>query len=43
LAIVLVSWTAGVRLPYGLPGGLVAVVLGTLLAWLARLFHLDIG
>src|SRR6266853_2084133 len=40
-AIVLVSWTAGVRLPYGLPGGLAAVVVGTVLAWLARLFHLD--
>ncbi len=40
-AIVLVSWTAGVRLPFGLPGGLAAVVLGTVLAWLARLFHLD--
>ena len=41
LSIVLVSWTAGVRLPFGLPGGLVAVALGTALAWLARLFHLD--
>src|SRR5271168_1903554 len=40
-AIVLVSWLAGVRLPFGLPGGLAAVVVGTVLAWLARLFHLD--
>src|ERR1700719_1894480 len=40
-AIVLVSWTAGVRLPWGLPGGLAAVVVGTVLAWLARLLHLD--
>src|SRR6266571_2940590 len=40
-AIVLISWTAGVRLPYGLPGGLAAVAVGTVLAWLARLFHLD--
>jgi len=39
--IVLVSWLAGVRLPWGLPGGLAAVVVGTVLAWLARLFHLD--
>ena len=31
-AIVLVSWTAGVRLPYGLPGGLAAVVIGTLVS-----------
>src|SRR5690348_11507067 len=41
LAVVLVSWMAGVRLPYGLPGGLVAVILGTALAWLAKLLHLD--
>src|SRR6201993_4355967 len=41
LTIVLVSWLAGVRLPYGLPGGLAAVVLGTVLAWLAKLVHLD--
>lgn len=41
LAIVLVSWTAGVRLPFGLPGGLAAVIVGTVLAWLARLTHLD--
>ena len=41
LSIVLVSWTAGVKLPFGLPGGLVAVALGTALAWLARLLHLD--
>jgi len=41
LTIVLVSWMAGVRLPYGLPGGLAAVLLGTALAWLAKLFHLD--
>ncbi|HEX3953905.1 MAG TPA: hypothetical protein VHW90_10060 [Stellaceae bacterium] len=40
-AIVLVSWTAGVRLPWGLPGGLAAVLAGTVLAWLARLFHID--
>ena len=41
LTIVLVSWMAGIRLPYGLPGGLVAVVLGTVLAWLAKLVHID--
>jgi adenine/guanine/hypoxanthine permease len=32
---------AGVRLPFGLPGGLAAVILGTVLAWLAKLVHLD--
>jgi AGZA family xanthine/uracil permease-like MFS transporter len=36
--IVLVSWTANVRLPFGLPGGLVAVVLGTIVAWATTLF-----
>ena len=33
LTIVLVSWTGNIRLPFGLPAGLVAVVLGTVLAW----------
>jgi len=41
LTIVLVSWMAGIRLPFGLPGGLAAVVIGTVLAWLAKLVHLD--
>ncbi|HTW29442.1 MAG TPA: hypothetical protein VME92_20115 [Acetobacteraceae bacterium] len=35
LGIILVSWCARVRLPWGLPGGLVAVVVGTVLAWIA--------
>jgi AGZA family xanthine/uracil permease-like MFS transporter len=35
--IVLVAWTANVRLPFGLPGGLVAVVLGTVVAWATTL------
>jgi AGZA family xanthine/uracil permease-like MFS transporter len=38
LAIVLISWTANVRLPGGLPGGLVAVVVGMLVGWLAYFF-----
>jgi AGZA family xanthine/uracil permease-like MFS transporter len=33
LAIILGCWTANVRLPWNAPAGLVAVVLGTLLAW----------
>ena len=32
LGIILVSWTARVRLPCGLPGGLAAVIVGTVLA-----------
>ena len=41
LTIVLVSWTANVRLPFGVPGGLAAVVIGTAAAWLAKAVHLD--
>ena len=37
LGIVLVSWTANVRLPFGLPGGLAAVIIGTIVAWAATL------
>ncbi len=32
--IILVSWTARVRLPFGIPGGLAAVLVGTVLAWI---------
>ena len=38
LAIVLISWTANVRLPWGLPGGLVAVIVGVVVGWLAYFF-----
>jgi AGZA family xanthine/uracil permease-like MFS transporter len=38
LAIVLISWTANVRLPGGLPGGLVAVIVGMIVGWAATLF-----
>jgi AGZA family xanthine/uracil permease-like MFS transporter len=31
--IILLSWTAGVRLPFGIPGGLAAIVVGTALGW----------
>ena len=37
-AIVLISWTANVRLPGGLPGGLVAVIAGIIIGWLAAAF-----
>lgn len=33
LALVLVSYFSGVRFPLGLPGGFIAVVLGTVAAW----------
>ncbi len=32
-AIILLSWTAGVRLPFGIPGGLAAIVVGTAMGW----------
>ncbi len=34
-AIILLSWTAGVRLPLGIPGGLAAVIVGTVIGWLS--------
>ena len=39
LAIVLISWTANVKLPWGLPGGLAAVIIGTAIAWVAHVFN----
>ena len=34
LGIILISWCARVRLPGGVPGGLAAVLVGTVLAWI---------
>jgi adenine/guanine/hypoxanthine permease len=34
-AIILLSWTAGVRLPLGIPGGLAAIIVGTVIGWLS--------
>jgi len=36
-AIVLIAWTANVRLPGGMPGGLVAVLVGAAIGWIASL------
>jgi AGZA family xanthine/uracil permease-like MFS transporter len=36
--IILVSWTANVRLPFGIPGGLAAVIVGTVIAWVVTMF-----
>jgi AGZA family xanthine/uracil permease-like MFS transporter len=38
LGIVLISWTANVRLPFGVPGGLAAVIIGTAIAWIVVVF-----
>ncbi|HNQ22248.1 MAG TPA: NCS2 family permease [Phycisphaerae bacterium] len=33
MAVVLITYFSGTRFPLGLPGGLVAIILGTILAW----------
>jgi AGZA family xanthine/uracil permease-like MFS transporter len=34
-AIILLAWTAGVRLPFGIPGGLAAIIVGSVIGWLS--------
>jgi AGZA family xanthine/uracil permease-like MFS transporter len=34
-AIVLIAWTANIRLPFGVPGGLAAVIVGAVIGWAA--------
>ncbi len=41
LAIILIQYFSKVRFPLGLPGGLVALIAGTILAWV--LGHMDVG
>jgi len=36
-AIVLIAWTANIRMPGGLPGGLMAVIVGSLIGWVVAL------
>ena len=36
-AIVLVAWTANIRLPGGIPGGLAAVIVGSVIGWVVSL------
>jgi adenine/guanine/hypoxanthine permease len=42
-AIITVSWFGGVRYPKGIPAGLVAIIVGTAIAWGSNLFGLDYG
>src|ERR1700726_4990118 len=42
-AIILLSWFGGVRYPKGIPAGLVAIVVGMLIAWGSNLFGLGLG
>ena len=43
LAIILANWFGGVRYFGGVPGGLVAIAAGTLIAWGSNLFGLGFG
>jgi len=36
-ALVLVAWTANIRLPGGVPGGLAAVIVGSVIGWIVSL------
>jgi len=42
-AIILVSWFGGVKYPKGIPAGLVAILVGLVLAWGSNLFDLNFG
>jgi AGZA family xanthine/uracil permease-like MFS transporter len=42
-AIILASWFGGVRYPGGVPGGLVAIAVGTVIAWLSTAAGLGYG
>ena len=43
MAIILAAWYGGVRYPGNVPGGLLAIAVGTLLAWLAYAFGWGFG
>ena len=42
-AIILVSWFGGIKYPRGIPAGLVAILVGAIIAWGSNLFGLNIG
>jgi AGZA family xanthine/uracil permease-like MFS transporter len=42
-AIILASWFGDVRYPKGIPAGLVAIAVGTVIAWGSNLFGLGLG
>lgn len=42
-AIVIVSWFGGIRYPKNLPAGLVAIIVGTIIAWVGTLLGLSMG
>jgi adenine/guanine/hypoxanthine permease len=42
-AIITVSWFGGVKYPKGIPAGLVAIIVGTAIAWCSNVFGLNYG
>lgn len=42
-AVILASWFGGVKYPKGIPAGLVAIFVGTAIAWGSNIFGLNIG
>jgi AGZA family xanthine/uracil permease-like MFS transporter len=42
-AVILVSWFGGVKYPRGIPAGLIAIVLGTIIAWGSNLLGFGLG
>eukprot|EP00903_Cladosiphon_okamuranus_P004423 g4421.t1 len=42
-AIILLSWFGKIRYPFGIPAGLVAIAVGTIIAWSSNLFGLNYG
>jgi AGZA family xanthine/uracil permease-like MFS transporter len=42
-AIILVSWFGGVKYPKGIPAGLVAIMVGMVIAWGSNVFGLGLG
>jgi AGZA family xanthine/uracil permease-like MFS transporter len=43
MAVILASWLGGYRYPGGIPGGLMAIIVGAGIAWGAKILGFDIG
>src|SRR3546814_7084105 len=43
LAVILASWLGSYRYPGGIPGGLMAILAGSLIAWGGHLFGFELG
>ena len=42
-AIIMASWFGGIRYPMGIPAGLVAIIVGSVIAWGSNIFGLHYG